>query len=216
MPHIVLLGDSIFDNGAYTAGAPDVVAHLRSLLPPGWKGSLAAVDGATTGRLRAQFARIPDDATHLVVAIGGNDALQNSDLLSTRVGSSAETLALFADRLNAFEASYGAALDGVVALQRHTVVCTIYNGALSPEQAAIARVGLMMFNDAIVRTAVARGLDVIELRSICTDPGDYANPIEPSGQGGRKIAHAIARAVGAVGGGTASRIFGAESRRPWR
>ena len=29
------------------------------------------------------------------------------------------------------------------------------------------------------------------------EPGDYANPIEPSGRGGRKIAQAIARAVGA-------------------
>jgi hypothetical protein len=187
-----------------------VVTHLRSLLPPGWKGSMAAVDGATTARLRTQLGRLPDDATHLAVAIGGNDALQNSDLLSTRVRSSAETLALFADRLDAFEASYGAALDGVISLRRHTVVCTIYNGALRPDQAVIAQVGLMMFNDAIVRAAVARRLDIVELRAICTRPEDYANPIEPSGQGGRKIAHAIARAVGAIEGGAASRIFGAE------
>ena len=30
---------------------------------------------------------------------------------------------------------------------------------------------------------------------IYTEPGDYANPIEPSGSGGLKIARAILRAV---------------------
>ena len=198
MPHIVLLGDSIFDNAAYTRGRPDVVTHLRNLLAAGWQATLRAVDGATAGRLRAQLGGIPADATHLVVAIGGNDALQSSDLLSTRVRSSAETLALFAGRLEAFEAVYGSALDEVLARKLPTTVCTIYNGALEPEQAAIARVGLMTFNDVILRTAFQRRIDVIELRAICTEPGDYANPIEPSDTGGRKIAQAIARAVGAI------------------
>jgi len=38
--HIALLGDTIFDNGVYTSGEPDVVTHLRSLLPSGWEASL--------------------------------------------------------------------------------------------------------------------------------------------------------------------------------
>jgi hypothetical protein len=29
VPHVVLLGDSILDNGAYTSGGPDVVTQLR-------------------------------------------------------------------------------------------------------------------------------------------------------------------------------------------
>jgi hypothetical protein len=33
--HIVLLGDSIFDNAAYTQGESHVVTHLRTLLPAG-------------------------------------------------------------------------------------------------------------------------------------------------------------------------------------
>lgn len=33
MPHIVLLGDSIFDNAHYTLGGPDVIAQVRKLLP---------------------------------------------------------------------------------------------------------------------------------------------------------------------------------------
>jgi hypothetical protein len=85
--HLALLGDSIFDNAAYTAGAPDVIAHVRALLP-------------------------------------------------------------------------------------------------------------------------ARGVDVIDLRLVCTEPSDYANPIEPSGAGGRKIAAAIAAAIGVAERPAGARVFG--------
>jgi hypothetical protein len=30
MPHLILLGDSILDNAAYTEGGPDVVTQLRA------------------------------------------------------------------------------------------------------------------------------------------------------------------------------------------
>jgi hypothetical protein len=42
--HIVLLGDSIFDNSAYVGGGPDVIAQLRQELP-GWRCTLLALDG---------------------------------------------------------------------------------------------------------------------------------------------------------------------------
>ena len=59
----------------------------------------------------------------------------------------------------------------------------------------------------ILGYALQHRLDVIELRAICSEPADYANPIEPSGHGGRKIAQAIARVLGAVEGGAASRVY---------
>jgi hypothetical protein len=207
--HVVLLGDSIFDNSAYTNGAPDVVTHLRGVLPPDWKATLCAVDGATTSELPSQLARVPADATHLVISIGGNDALMNSDLLSLPVRSSTHALQLFAERLDAFEHAYREAIERALALQRTTAVCTVYNGALDQEYAIPARVALALFNDVILRTAIDRHLDAVELRSICTEPGDYANPIEPSGQGGLKIARAVAHLVGAVDSGTSpARLWG--------
>ena len=57
MAHLVLLGDSIFDNIAYTRGEPDVVAHLTAILPAGWRATLLAVDGATTRGLPSQTKR---------------------------------------------------------------------------------------------------------------------------------------------------------------
>ena len=98
MSHIVLLGDSIFDNAAYVRGGPDVVTQLRELLPRGWQATLAAVDGA------------------------------------------------------------------------------------------------------IRRVAAERCVPTIELRLVCTEPADYANPVEPSVRGGAKIARAIAASLGASGG----------------
>ena len=206
--HVVLLGDSIFDTRAYTGGEPDVVTHLQGALPEGWKATLRAIDGAQTAGLAEQLRQVPDDATHLVVAVGGNDALANIDLLSLRASSSAEVLATFAARLAAFEAEYRRAISQLVRLGRPATICTIYNGALPPDQARLARIGLMLFNDVILRTAFDERLDVIELRSICTEPGDYANPIEPSGEGGRKIAGAIAYALGiATTDETPSRVW---------
>jgi hypothetical protein len=196
--HVVLLGDSIFDNRAYTHGAPDVVTHLRGLLPPGWRATLCAVDGATTGGLAAQLGRVPADASHLVISVGGNDALQNSDLLSLRVSSSAQALEQFAARLTIFQTAYRSALTRALSLGLPTAVCTVYNGALEPDRATAARLGLALFNDVILRTAIDMRVDALELRSICTEPADYANPIEPSDQGGLKIARAVAHLVGAL------------------
>jgi hypothetical protein len=42
MRHLVLLGDSTLDSGAYTAGGPDVLAQVREALPEGWTASLGA------------------------------------------------------------------------------------------------------------------------------------------------------------------------------
>jgi hypothetical protein len=189
--HVVLLGDSIFDNQSYTQGQPDVVGHLREALPAGWQASLLAIDGSTTGDLADQLGDIPTDASRLIVSIGGNDALLNADLLNQPVASTREALLLFGQRAASFEASYRAALSKVLVTGKPTTVCTIYNGNLPEGEAGSARVALMLFNDAILRVAFALHLSVIDLRLVCSEPSDYANPIEPSGSGGRKIAEAI-------------------------
>jgi hypothetical protein len=196
--HVVLLGDSIFDNGAYTGGEPDVASSLLTVLPGGWHATLCAVDGAMVADLAQQLPRIPDNGSHVIVAIGGNDALRNSDLLSLRVESSIEVWRTCVERIENFERVYRSAIGALVELNFKTFVCTIYNGALDADVADIARVALMPFNDVIIRTAGAFGADVIELREVCTEPADYVNKIEPSGRGGHKIARAIAAAVGTI------------------
>jgi lysophospholipase L1-like esterase len=199
MPHVVLLGDSILDNAAYVRGGPDVVAQLGALLPPGWRATLAAVDGAVIAGVARQLARVPADATHLVVSAGGNDALGHADILDRRASSSAEVLDRLADALASFERDYRALLPAVLARGLPVTLCTIYNGNLGPPAQRRATVALAVFNDAIHRLAVEHALAVIELRLVCTEPADYANPIEPSVQGGAKIARAIVRALTGAG-----------------
>ena len=194
--HVALLGDSIFDNRAYTRGEPAVIEHLKVLLPPGWTATLTAIDGSTTSDLDEQLALLPNGVTRAILSVGGNDALLNADLLNLPVMSTREALLLFSTRCLKFEVAYRAALDAVVARIPALTVCTIYNGNLPPDDAPTARIALMLFNDVILRAAFERGLNVIDLRAVCSEAADYANPIEPSGQGGRKIASAIAAAVG--------------------
>lgn len=198
MRHLVLLGDSIFDNSAYTLGEPDVVTHLSRMLADGWRATLLAVDGATTQGIPSQLQRLPQSATDLIVSVGGNDALQSTDILTRPARSSAEILDLLAARQRDFEMRYRRVVDDVRRVGAPIVLCTIYNGAIpDPGEARRAAIGLTVFNDVILRVAVEHRLPALELRLICTDPADYANPIEPSGRGGEKIARAIARVVGA-------------------
>ena len=204
--HIALLGDSILDNKAYTNGEPDVATHLSRLLPSDGV-NLCAIDGSTTVHLQPQLARVPSEASHIVLSIGGNDALMNLDMLSLPVGSTTEALFLFRDRIRAFETSYRAALKATLALGRETAICTIYNGDLDPPQADPARIALMMFNDVILRCGFECGLSIIDLRLICIEKSDYANPIEPSGSGGLKIAKAIAGWLGRSGHKPSATVF---------
>ena len=71
--HIVLVGDSVFDNAslaiatlAITRGVRDVISQVPDLLPEGWRASVLAVNRATSKEVPAHLQRIPPDASHLV------------------------------------------------------------------------------------------------------------------------------------------------------
>ena len=198
MPHIVLLGDSIFDNALYTDGGPDVISQVRHILPTGWRASLLAVDGATTEDVPSQLQPVPPDASHLVLSVGGNDALMNSHILNTSVASTSEALAALGNVSQGFEKRYRRAVGACRRLQLPLAVCTIYNGCFPDETfQRLVSTALMVFNDAILRIAIEFSLAVIDLRFVCSSPADYANPIEPSPIGGAKIAAAIVNLVSA-------------------
>jgi hypothetical protein len=196
MKQVVLLGDSIFDNKAYVGGGPEIIAQLREALPSGWGATLAARDGSTTSDIKGQLKTMPSDATHFVVSAGGNDALEEKDLIEEKARSVAEVLDKLAKIKAAFQKSYGAMLDDALARKLPVAVCTIYEARYpDPTTRKIAAAGLTIFNDVILREAFSRGLPVIDLRLIFDDDADYANDIEPSVKGGAKIAKVIATLV---------------------
>ncbi len=195
MNHLVLLGDSILDNAAYVGGDLAVIDQVRSALPMGWKASLLAIDGSTAAQVHSQLQHLPQDCTHLVLSAGGNDAIECLDHLGAPAVTLMGALASLSNLLVGFERSYKALVAELLTLNRPLMVCTIYDsvpGLVDPLRSALA-----LFNDTIIRVAISHGLPVLDLRMICTEPGDYSakSPIEPSSQGGNKISGKLIKAM---------------------
>lgn len=196
MPHIALLGDSVLDNAAYTGNGPCVIEQVTQQLPKGWSATLCAVDGSTTRNIAAQLARLPADTTHLLLSVGGNNALLRDDVLDAPVTTSTEAFVMLYEVMRDFEHDYRDMIRQCLQYQLPLVVCTIYHGNFpDPIFQASAVVALTAFNDVIVRVAAEHRLKVLDLRALCTNAEDYANPIEPSSIGGAKIATALIRAT---------------------
>ncbi len=148
-----------------------------------------------------QIQHLPKECTHLVLSVGGNNALTEASRLGISFfGMTGEptskSLDSLADISSAFESQYRSSVDACLRPRLSLGVCTIYNGCF-PDKSyqRIASLALAIFNDVIIRVAIERGLPVIDLRLICKAPADYANPIEPSSIGGEKIAKAIVALV---------------------
>jgi len=191
MGHVVLLGDSIFDNARYVPDQAPVIGQVQQALPAGWTASLLAVDGGTTVDIATQIKKMPHDATHLIVSAGGNDALGQLGILIEPVGTVEEALVIVEEVRRRFRQSYHSMLGLLAPFNKPMVVCTVYDlipGLRAPERAALSTI-----NEIILREAFAAQLPVIDLRLICDQPEDYSHisSIEPSIRGGAKIARAI-------------------------
>ena len=192
MPHLGLVGDGILANGAHAGRSTDSASVLRQLLPD-WKVSLLAVEGSTMAAMAGQLDHLSLDVDLVVLSVGGNDALKHVQLLQQPTKSSAETL----DALIAMGDEFAAGYEGVVKQLRirpaRAVVCTIYEPPLVGKgTASRARVLLTILNDHLLRTAYRWGLDVLDLRAICTNADDFRQQVAPSTTGAAKIARAIA------------------------
>ena len=196
MNHIVLLGDSIFDNAAYVNGGPDVIKHLHALLPRDWQATLLAVDGSVTTDVIRQIPRIPSSATHLAVSVGGNDGLSRAEVLQRPAGTVAAAVDQLAALRAEFHQNYTRMLNTLLALKKPLALCTVYDPHFpDPLMQRLTTTALNIFNDCILREAIAHRLPVLDLRLICTEAADYANEIEPGAPGGAKIAAAILNLV---------------------
>lgn len=193
--HLVLLGDSILDNAAYVPGRrPAVIDHVRSRLPAGWLATSLAVDGSVINDVYRRLDALPQDATHLVLSAGGNDLLAVVGTLPKNVETVGEGLRALADVRDVFEADYRRLLESISDRRLPAGVCTVYHPSM-PDPVALREVvaALALFNDCIIGVAREFQFPVLDLRAICTDAADFVAQIEPSSQGGAKIAEAICR-----------------------
>ena len=224
---ILLLGDSIIDNKSYVLdGELDVTAHLKKLYSdqPDVFIINNAVDGDTMYNIEYNHLDTPEveEASHIIVSIGGNDLLHNISFLQTTselskvMGKDARIGKWGARELNptrnkVFEETYFEIIqpftkqyETIVAnLSNHRaklLLCTVYEGDLvdSDEFSDVnnsSKTMVSLFNDIVYRTANKYSTDVLELREIFVRSEDYANPIEPSHIGGGKLAKAMQRWV---------------------
>ncbi len=207
--HVVLFGDSILDNAAYVPGWPDVAEQLRAELGPEDRVTLLAVDGSISEQVERQLDLCPHDATHVVVSSGGNDILHNAAMLEKEASTVAAALSMLMQARAEFEPPYRSMVQRASQLTVPTALCTIYDANMGP----LTATAISIFNDAVTRAIHDAGLDLLDLRLVCNEAADYANPIEPSVAGGAKIAAAIANYVRCVDAkATNSRVFARNSR----
>ena len=167
MSHVILLGDSTLDNAAYVGGGPAVVDQVRGLLPDGWRATLLAVDGSRIEDVHRQLRRLPDDASHLVLSVGGNDLLAAASVLGRPTGTVGQGMLMLADLRDRFAADYAGLLRALAETGLPTVVCTVYEPPFPDATLRCAAVAaLSLFDDAIVRAARPAGVPVLELRGL--------------------------------------------------
>ena len=118
MKHIILLGDSIFDNASYVPGKSPIIKQLQSQLPTSWKATLLAVDGDVTEDVLSQTSNLPDNASHLIISCGGNDALFDYNILYEPADSIAEALQLLTKVRLKFQHNYKKMLTHVLSFTK--------------------------------------------------------------------------------------------------
>jgi hypothetical protein len=187
--HLILLGDSIFDNGIYVEpGQADVTEHLqRKIADTDWTLDQRAVDGAVVSDISLQLSSepIPKPCT-FVISAGGNDALGHvGEILQLNLSD-------FHTIKEAFRSRYVKMINQILTFEQPLIVCTIYNPKYPDyEMQVMAEAGLSFFNDVITQEALRLELPIIDLREVCASKEAFANPIEPSEIGGDLITNAI-------------------------
>ena len=93
-------------------------------------------------------------------------------------------------------------LEAVAATDVQSYICAIYRPDFPDgDFKRMSSTALGLFNDIIVEEASLRLLPILDIRAIFTNSGDCTNPIEPSVQGGQKLADEIAGLIDDWGSG---------------
>lgn len=190
MRHLILAGDSIFDNDGYVLGEPGVIEQLRKALPTDWSCTKTAVDGDCIANIEEQINVLPSNATDLIVSVGGNDARYHSALLK-QVRSHKGLIERLERPLEEFRKTYQKMLNRLKETGLRLHVCTIYTAIPfeDPVWRQYVPLAITHFNEIIIKEATERGISIFRLEKICTEESDFSSvsPIEPSSKGGQKI-----------------------------
>jgi hypothetical protein len=182
--HLVLLGDALENLELGLNPAEDVLVP-KPRNP--WK--LTVLEPPQV--LERGWARaIPIDATHIGICVDGGWAIEASGLLrgsAISVSAALQTLSAAADK---FEEIFTNLIAAALEAGLPTVVCTLVPSRHEdPSHQRAAATALAIFNDRILRQAVAANLSVVDLRFVCDEESDYATETLLSRAGVRKVAN---------------------------
>ena len=202
MGKLVLLGDSTIDNKVYVqTGELSVKEHLDNLVD--YEVLQIALDGAITDDvINNQIDMIPDDTSHILLSVGGNDLLQEIDFLYQDFKYTPKRVfETVIGLLSPIADNYETIVKQLSTNRAKLLCATVYEGNLvgSVEFDSISyssKAMVSLLNDSIFRICDEHKLETLDLRNIFVSPEDYANPIEPSHQGGLKFARRITDWVG--------------------
>jgi hypothetical protein len=187
--HLVLLGDALqnIDLGKGQAESA-IVPQPRNP----WKLTvLQPPEVLRQGHARA----IPAEASHIGICVDGGWAIEASGLLQGSARTIREGLDVLASAADEFEDVFARLISAATEAGVPTIVCTLVPARyIKPSQQRVAATALAIFNDRVLRRAIAARLSIVELRLICDEPGDYATETLLSRAGVRKVAN-VARSA---------------------
>src|ERR1039458_10136592 len=188
--HVVLLGDALLD--AYSS-IDKTPGKFEDALLPGtrdqWK--ISVVSAAEVERAGPTLV-LPRDATHAIIFIEGNYAIEQSGLLHSRpdaYGQMLEQLSLAADE---FERTLERLIHVAKAARLVIMACTMFQpNYKDPVCQRTACAALAVFNDRVTKRAAEARVSLIDLRLICNEPDDYDKPTQLSKSGLQNAAKLI-------------------------
>ena len=188
--HVVLLGDVLLE--AYSA-IDKTPGKFENAVLPGtrnpWK--LSVVSAAEVERAGSSLA-LPKDATHAIIFIEGNHAIEESGLLHGRPDAYGQTLQQLSLAADEFERTLERLIQVAQAARLVIMVCTMFPpNHNDPVRQRIACAALAVFNDRVTKRAAAAQVALIDLRLTCNEPDDYAKPTLLSKSGVQKVANVI-------------------------
>jgi len=187
--HLVLLGDALQNIDLGKGQAEDTLVP-RPRNP--WKLTvLQPPEVLRQGRVRA----IPSEVTHIGICVDGGWAIETSGLLKGRAQSIQDALDTLAAAADEFENMFARLVAAAAEAGVPTIVCTLVPARyVEASQQRVAATALAIFNDRILRRAIAARLSIVELRLVCDEDGDYASETLLSHAGVRKVAN-VARSA---------------------
>lgn len=168
--HLVVLGDAIADLMALRAGAPNRVENL--LLPQEtrpWKLTMLTVEEIERA---GDLFELPAGASHALISIEGNRAIEESGLLDNKPENYHQALVLLSVAADEYERQVERLIHVAKASRLPTVVCNMYPPRYEdPMRQRAVSTALAVFNDRLIRRVFAARLPLVDLSLVCTEEG---------------------------------------------